>query len=186
MVNIHVPHRWILLASGIAALSVSAVQPYRPVVVMGTSMAPTYHSLEVLVSKRVDRPLVVGDVIVFDSPTGPAIKRIAKVAGDTVTRWKSRSGWVELYDVSYDLQRNRPYKRIQVDRIPEGYVYVLGDNLQESLDSREYGWVPISKIHSIILDQRKQVAKKPDKMNAYGAHRSGSGGSTAGPRNPSS
>lgn len=39
----------------------------------------------------------------------------------------------------------------RVHDIKEDHVYLLGDNPQESTDSRHYGWLPISRIKAVVL-----------------------------------
>lgn len=66
------------------------------------------------------------------------MKRVAFVAGEDV----SAAGYEGYWGSSI---------------VPEGYVYVLGDNVSDSKDSRypEFGLVAISDIWGKPLDQRK-------------------------------
>ena len=91
-----------------------------------------------------------GDIIVFDPPNGddkPYIKRVIATAGETVT---FRDGSVYVDDVKLD----EPYIREGITdcpncapvAVPEGDVFVLGDNRRNSSDSRVFGPVPIDNI----------------------------------------
>ena len=81
------------------------------------------------------------------------IKRIIAVAGDHI---KIEDGKVYLNDEELD----EPYLRegILTEEatfndviVPEGCVYVMGDNRSHSTDSRSFGCVPIKKIESKVL-----------------------------------
>lgn len=108
---------------------VFALFNFHTVVVSGRSMEPTFHTGQrVLVSKAywLVGPIRDNDVVVLKDtgPTGYIIKRVAYSDGETVD-WK----WVpDTYPIA-----NGPYK------VPEGQVYVLGDNKPESEDSRKFG-----------------------------------------------
>ena len=91
-----------------------------------------------------------GDVVVLDPPTGapsdePYIKRVIGLPGDTIS---FRQGYVYLNGERLDessidgpITTCRGDKFCEVGPIPDGYVYVLGDNRQHSADSRVFGLV---------------------------------------------
>ena len=93
-----------------------------------------------------------GDIIVFDPPTGsnePYIKRVIAIAGETV---EIRDGGVyvdgvrvvEPYiDEGITECLNNPCEAVTV---PDGEVWVMGDNRRNSSDSRSFGTVPIENI----------------------------------------
>ncbi|MGD9712940.1 MAG: signal peptidase I [Thermomicrobiales bacterium] len=92
-----------------------------------------------------------GDVIVFDPPVSsskPYIKRIIGLPGETV---EIRDGSVyidgELLDESY-VEAGITVCSRQCDPwvVPEGQVFVLGDNRQNSSDSRVFGPIDIDSI----------------------------------------
>lgn len=86
------------------------------------------------------RPLAMGDCIVACKPTDPdhrICKRITGVAGSLI----------EL-DPSAD---DDPGAFSHFVRVPEGHVWVTGDNLNQSLDSRSYSMVPLGLVKGKIV-----------------------------------
>ena len=96
-----------------------------------------------------------GDIIVFNPPLNvpsdkPYIKRVIGLAGDTVV---IRDGSVFVNDIELeepyiasgitDCESGRECGPVDV---PEGEVFVLGDNRGDSSDSRVFGPVPIDNV----------------------------------------
>ena len=94
-----------------------------------------------------------GDIVVLNPPTAsdkPFIKRVIGLPGETVT-FKNGSVYNDgvRLDESYidgaiTYCDRQPY--CDVGPIPDGYVYVLGDNRRNSEDSRYFGLVPIDSL----------------------------------------
>jgi len=91
-------------------------------------------------------------VIVFDAPDAPAgvryVKRLAALPGDTV---RLRGGVLSVD--GRPVERPPTAKGWEGDSpdfgpvgVPAGSCFVLGDNLDESLDSRSWGFVPLESI----------------------------------------
>jgi signal peptidase I len=117
------------------------------ILVQSVSMQPTlYESDFVLVNKLAYQLGNVGrrDVIVFQPPMDPNeepyIKRVIGLPGDTV---RIANGQVYVNDVllqeSY-LAAPPTYSGIWL--VPEGMLFVLGDNRNNSSDSHHWGMVP--------------------------------------------
>ena len=90
-----------------------------------------------------------GDVVVFHPPSSPKedyIKRVVAVAGDTV---EVRDGKLYVNGVAKD----EPYLKEQVientyaeETVPPGMFWAMGDNRNQSSDSRVFGPVEVNKI----------------------------------------
>jgi signal peptidase I len=129
---------------GVLALTIYMYFTFTTVLVKGRSMFPTFKTNNrVLVCKAywLVGPIRDGDVVVVKDPNpdGYIIKRIHKMAGEKVD-------WKYIPD-SYPISQ-LPY------RVPEGMVYLLGDNRPESEDSRRFG---PRKVEDVL----GKVIKKP-------------------------
>jgi signal peptidase I len=91
-----------------------------------------------------------GDVVVFESVNGgeeDLIKRIVALAGDEV---EVRNGTLLVNGEDREepyLNRNLPFNdSYGPSEVPEGHVFVMGDNRANSADSRVFGPLPIENI----------------------------------------
>ncbi len=113
---------------------------FRVAGVVGGSMEPTLHTEERLLLTTHFYTPSRGDIVVIDRYTQePLIKRIIGVAGDTI-RIDGASGIVyrngEALVERYTSSSTHPKDMDGEITIPEGYVFVLGDNRAVSKDSR--------------------------------------------------
>jgi signal peptidase I len=125
----------------------------KPFAIPSPSMEPTLvEGDRVLVNRLVYHfhPPRRGDVIVFHPPgrpgSDPFIKRVVAVAGDTVS---VHDGMLYLNGVAQDEPYIRAYP-IEGDypatKIKDGYVWAMGDNRNNSGDSRVFGQVSLESI----------------------------------------
>lgn len=130
----------------------------QPNQVKGVSMVPTFHDGEYIFTSKVTykfRDIQRGDVVVFKSPRNPDIeyiKRVIGLPGDTI-----RIGQGVVYVNNKPLEE--PYisdttnlweggylKEDEQVTVPDGKVWVMGDNRPRSSDSREFGPVTIESL----------------------------------------
>ncbi len=114
------------------------------------SMQPTLHEGQFLLVNKLAYRLgdfQRGDVIVFHYPRNPSedyIKRVIGLPGDTVS--------VENGQVSVNgLVLEEPYiasppQYTSSWTVPDGQIFVLGDNRNQSSDSHSWGFVPVSNV----------------------------------------
>lgn len=115
----------------------------RLIVTEGSSMEPTFTAGDILLCVRTFSQPEIGDAVLIEAEGRLVVKRIAYVAGD------------EVADTTWYLRTDTGYKPDhsgclywQSNIVPEGYVYVLGDNPESSHDSRyeDFGLVSVERI----------------------------------------
>ena len=125
------------------------------------SMEPTLEQNDrVLVSKLDYRfgPPLRGDIIVFNPPIPdasiPYVKRVIAVAGESVDL---RNGNVFVNGQQIDIPEAHGATQAQAPQIvypfvvPEGQIFVMGDNRTFSSDSRTFGPVPVGNIIGKVI-----------------------------------
>ena len=121
-------------------------------IIEGDSMFPSLHAGDyILVERGYDTP-IRGDVIVYETTLDDGVpirvvKRVIAVPGDTIEVVSGRAhvnGQVEVCDYCVLLQEGDTSVPPYV--VPEGQLFLLGDNRPYSLDSRHYGPVPLDKV----------------------------------------
>ncbi len=132
-----------------ALVGVAYAQPIRPVVFVGNSMAPTYANQKVAVTAPVGESVRRGDVVVAEGPDGTFIKRVALVPGDPIMQVHMLDRWVYAFGMDAGLRHRS--KRVRYVPLPEGMVFLLGDNVGASTDSRDFGPVPISSLRRRVV-----------------------------------
>lgn len=147
-------------------------------IVNGASMEPTYHTGNVIIKSKacqnINKLMVSRNAIVkFTSPDGDqCIKRIAGVPGDTI-EFKGAEIYingklVDSSNLNYLMKQkqkalaafrnhqknsdilNKTLKAPEVVKLKPNQYFLLGDNRDVSVDSRDYGPVPMTSFISLI------------------------------------
>lgn len=105
----------------------------------GTSMVPTLHHGERLVVIRLGYKPQAGDVIIFNPPNGrdPYVKRVIGVGGQEVFIDNSTGKvYVDGEELDEPYINNKTVSTMAQFTIPQDHIFVMGDNRQNSHDSR--------------------------------------------------
>jgi len=135
----------------------------QPNQVKGASMDPTFENGDYILTSKIAYRFgspQKGDVVVFSSLKNKDIdfiKRIVGIPGDRVMVKESK---VFVNDVLYDEEYinvdtaifEGGFMEEGIDfEVPDGYVFVFGDNRPRSSDSREFGPIPFENIIGKVI-----------------------------------
>jgi signal peptidase I len=142
-----------LVGSAFLATKLSTLQIVK---VEGRDMEPTLHEADRILVTSERRTLQRRDIVIFKYPADPSkvfVKRIVGLPGELL---EIRAGKVsvdgKLLEEDYlDPQFNRFPIRKAALRIPNVSYYVLGDNRDNSNDSRFWGPLPRDFIDGMVL-----------------------------------
>ncbi|MFD9739624.1 S26 family signal peptidase [Umezawaea sp. NPDC059074] len=116
--------------------------------VTGPSMAPTFRDGQRVLARRTSGAPANGAVVVA-SPFPDSrlvVKRVAAVAGDVVPAEVVRAAGCPVGSL-----------------VPRGSLVLLGDNPRESIDSRVWGFVPVSSVlATVVRKMRTEFAPEPE------------------------
>lgn len=127
-----------------------------PLTVVSDSMEPTVMEGGTVLfhpGAPPDGPLA-GRLVVFHSPEDGrlTLKRVAGDAGQTIA---IRDGALYVDEVllteGYVDPRRTDGTFFRRVTVPPGYLFVLGDNRPASIDSRDYGFVPLEDVAGTVL-----------------------------------
>ena len=118
-----------------------------PIKVNGESMYPTLEEGDIMILNKTayyfNKPKRF-DIVVVDMPDEYLIKRVIGLPGEQI-EYKDNTLYVDGKKVKENFEHGKTddfnIKKLGSDTVPEGYYLVMGDNRENSLDSRELGFM---------------------------------------------
>jgi signal peptidase I len=138
----------------ILAATLWICRPFFITIVTSNSMEPTFKRGDKVITTRLYSSLSSGDVIVIKTPEGEElVKRIAFMGGDVFylvpgDDVNMSDVIVSEHDLKLALQLFPSIIKVTLD---DGYVYVIGDNESNSIDSRTFGPLPLKNVLGKVL-----------------------------------
>jgi len=128
-----------MLSGGLAQLGIYLVAP---VIVTGNSMLPTLHDGQIVMVIRTGLiPIKRGDIVVLQHSDGEyLIKRVVGIPGDTICVQQN---------VVYVNEPCSPTGTTTI--LDNNLYYVLGDNMEHSVDSRVFGPIEYKNIAGVVI-----------------------------------
>ena len=118
------------------------------------SMEPMLHEGDRIWVVRTSR-IEKGDVVVFTDPEGRlTVKSCYLTEGDALT---IESPFLVIGDRRWFLQPDQKERLSRVGTVPEGMVFLLGENSFHSRDSREWGFMEKNDILGRVIGKKGRI-----------------------------
>lgn len=120
-----------------------------PVRVDGPSMNDTLHDGDILLLDKYDNKYERFEIVVFNYSGERLIKRVIGLPGEVVS-YKNNKLYINGNEIedNYGLGYTEDFelKNLNLTKIPDNEYLVMGDNRNDSLDSRYFGTISKDKI----------------------------------------
>lgn len=148
---------FIVVVAAVWALRTFVIAPYE---IPSGSMETTIMTNDRVFSEKISyygRDVQQGDIVTFDDPEVQGrtlIKRVIATGGQTVdlqggTVYVDGQPLSEEYTHGLPSEPLSPAPGVEISypyKVPDGYIWVMGDNRTNSADSRYFGAVPASSV----------------------------------------
>lgn len=125
-----------------------------PVKVDGVSMFPTLNNNQILLLEKFDKSLKRFDIVVLDYNKEKLVKRVIGLPGESILYKDNKlfinGKKIEEKFLVYEMQ-DFDLNDIGYNKIPDNYYFVVGDNRNNSLDSRKLGLISKDDIDGKII-----------------------------------
>lgn len=139
-----------VLVIGVAVFALAWIFLAEPLEVTGASMEPTLLNSEQIIVEKLSmnlNDLKRGDIIVFNSPQNPdvlLVKRLIGLPGDKVmisegSVYLNGEKLEEMYVGAQITEGKKKLPEGQLATVPVDTFFLLGDNRENSTDSRDFG-----------------------------------------------
>lgn len=91
------------------------------------------------------------DIVIYLHDNKIVIKRVVGESGDLLEFSENSRYTVKINQKEISLTPVQFQRMKNFEKIPEGYVFTLGDNQKNSVDSRDYGFVSVKNIMGKII-----------------------------------
>lgn len=123
-----------------------------PIKVNGESMHPTLEEGDIMILNKTayyfNEPKRF-DIVVVDMPDEYLIKRVIGLPGEHI-EYKDNTLYVDGKEIEEDFEHDKTedfnIEELGSDTVPEDSYLVMGDNRENSLDSRELGFMKIDQL----------------------------------------
>lgn len=115
---------------------------FTPVIVNGPSMLNTLHDKDIMILDKIGMRLTGidrFDIVVIQTNHNKIIKRIVGLPGETI-EYKGNKLYIDGKELKDSFANGVTYDFEKIE-IPEDTYYVLGDNREDSVDSRILGTI---------------------------------------------
>ena len=138
---------------------------FKLIIVRGISMYPTYHNNQLLIAKSINNysDIKINDIVICEIEENTIVKRVKYLQYQYVYYYfDSNTSEIKIIDKNtYQYLSNHPIASnktlLQKIIVPKDAVYLVGDNLSNSDDSRRFGAIPFNNIkykviHPVLKD----------------------------------
>ncbi|MDR0918441.1 MAG: signal peptidase I [Oscillospiraceae bacterium] len=148
-------HKKILIIFSVLLICIALLwffQNFRFIIVNGNSMSPSLNDGEIILTKKKTNTVNIDNIIIFKINNELFIKRIIAVSGDRVVVDESL-GIVYVNGIEKIHYSAIPAGEKKEIIIPNNKFFVVGDNYNDSIDSRNnsIGLVDINTIEAVLV-----------------------------------